>query len=41
MFFLKAIYCRLFQICFRLDLPMRYLPYTSRLNQWLIRLFLR
>ena len=24
-----------------LDLPMRYQPYPSRLNQWLIRLFLR
>lgn len=24
-----------------LDLPMRCQPYTSRLNQWLIRLFLR
>lgn len=24
-----------------LDLPMRYQPYTSRLNQWLIRLFFK
>ena len=41
MFFVKAIYCRLVQGTFRLGLPMRYQPYTSKLNEWLIHLFLR
>lgn len=41
MFFAKAIYCRGFQVAFRLDLPMRYQPCKSNLYEKLLHLFLK
>ena len=41
MFFAKAISCRVFQVAFRLDLPMRCQPCKSNLYEKLLHLFLK